>query len=151
MYSGSSRGKSNPGGKVRQAREHDPPIGDSRLYAMKAPLRARFKDVPTSDMKEIMLQRMLEKNYDKGQEDHRMACEALQTSILRDESEQFDADKSEERKKMKSKQDSPKTPPGSPPPPPPPPPPSGASGASGITGGSDSAQDPLPPPPSLDN
>ncbi|GJX16668.1 hypothetical protein Tco_0217500 [Tanacetum coccineum] len=44
---------------------------------------------------------MLEENYDKGYEDHRMACEALQTSILRDESEQFDADKSEERKKMK--------------------------------------------------
>ncbi|GKC53452.1 hypothetical protein Tco_1076197 [Tanacetum coccineum] len=98
---------------------------------------------------------MLEENYDKGHEDHRMACEALQTSILRDESEQFDADKSEERKKMKSKQDSLKTLPGSPPPPPPPPPPSGASGASGITRAPDSAQDPLPPPPSpipnLDN
>ncbi|GJT88800.1 hypothetical protein Tco_1070517 [Tanacetum coccineum] len=111
---------------------------------MRAPLRARFKDLPTSDMKEILLQRMLEENYDKGHEDHQMAYEALQTSILRDESEQFDADKSEERKKMKSKQDSPKTPPGSPPPPP-----SGASGASGTTGASDSAQDPLPPPLSL--
>ncbi|GKA02577.1 hypothetical protein Tco_0675358 [Tanacetum coccineum] len=117
-------------------------------YAMRAPLRARFKDLPTSDMKEILLQRMLEENYDKGHEDHRMAYEALQKSILRDESEQFDADKAEERKKMKSKQDSPKTPPGSPPPPPPPPPPSGASGASGTTGASDSTQDPLPPPPS---
>ncbi|GJV74311.1 hypothetical protein Tco_1494306 [Tanacetum coccineum] len=120
-----------------------------------APLHARFKDLPTSDMKEILLQRMLEENYDKGHEDHRMACEALQTSILRDESEQFDADKSEERKKMKSKQDSPKTPPGSPPPPPPPPPPSGASGASDTTRASDFAQDPLPPPssptPNLDN
>ncbi|GKE85437.1 hypothetical protein Tco_1559179, partial [Tanacetum coccineum] len=105
-------------------------------YAMRAPLCARFKDLPTSDMKEILLQRMLEENYDKGHEDHRMAYEALQTSILHDESEQFDADKSEERKKMKSKQDSPKTPPGSPPPPPHPLPP-------------DSAQDPLPPPPSL--
>ncbi|GKD34376.1 hypothetical protein Tco_1249885, partial [Tanacetum coccineum] len=29
MYSGSSGGKSNPGGKVRQAREQDVPIGDS--------------------------------------------------------------------------------------------------------------------------
>ncbi|GJW49404.1 hypothetical protein Tco_0090755 [Tanacetum coccineum] len=72
----------------------------------------------------------------------------LQKSILRDENEQFDADKAEERKKIKSKQDSPKTPPESPPPPPPPPPPSGASGASGTTGASDSAQDPLPPPQS---
>ncbi|GJV38055.1 hypothetical protein Tco_1410532 [Tanacetum coccineum] len=99
-------------------------------YAMRAPLRARFKDLPTSDIKEIMLQRMLEENYEKGHEDHRMTYKALQTSILRDESKQFDANKSEERKKMKSKQDSPKTPPGSPPPPPPPPLPSGASGAS---------------------
>ncbi|GJQ95802.1 hypothetical protein Tco_0006941 [Tanacetum coccineum] len=74
--------------------------------------------------------------------------EALNHLILRDESEQFDANKSKERKKMKSKQDSLKTPPGSPPPPPPPPPPSGASGASGTTRASDSAQDPLPPPPS---
>ncbi|GKE68029.1 hypothetical protein Tco_1526101 [Tanacetum coccineum] len=78
-----------------------------------------------------------------------MAYEALQTSILRDESEQFDVDKSEECKKMKSKQDSLKTPPGSPPPPPLPPPLSSASGASGTTGASDSTQDPLPPQPSL--
>ncbi|GJT13984.1 hypothetical protein Tco_0861026 [Tanacetum coccineum] len=112
----------------------------------RAPLRARFKDLPTSDMKEILLQCMLEENYDKGHEDHRMAYEALEKSILRDESEQFDANKAEERKKIKSKQDSPKTPPGSPPPPPLPPPPSGASGASGTTGASDSAQDPLLPP-----
>ncbi|GKB70967.1 hypothetical protein Tco_0932379, partial [Tanacetum coccineum] len=62
-------------------------ITASVQYAMRAPLRARYKDLPTSDMKEILLQRMLEKNYDKGHEDHRMACEALQTSILRDESE----------------------------------------------------------------
>ncbi|GKC45416.1 hypothetical protein Tco_1063138 [Tanacetum coccineum] len=117
-------------------------------HAMRAPLRARFKDLPTSDMKEILLQRMLEENYDKGHEDHKMAYEALQKSIIRDESEKFDADKAEERTKKKSTQDSPKTPPGSPPSPPPPPPPSGASGASYITGASDSAQDPPPPPPS---
>ncbi|GKB37930.1 hypothetical protein Tco_0882872 [Tanacetum coccineum] len=115
---------------------------------MRAPLRARFKDLPTSDMKEILLQRMLEENYDKVHEDHKMAYEALQKSILRDENELFDADKAEKPKKMKRKQDSPKTPPGSPPPPPPPPPPSGPSGASGTTGASDSAQDPLPPPSS---
>ncbi|GJU73593.1 hypothetical protein Tco_1264998 [Tanacetum coccineum] len=91
-------------------------------YAMRAPLRARFKDLPTSDMKEILLQRMLEENYDKGHEDHRMAYEALQKSILRDESEQFDADKAEERKKMKR--------------------------ASDTIGASDSTQDPFPPPQS---
>ncbi|GJW36560.1 hypothetical protein Tco_0059480 [Tanacetum coccineum] len=98
-------------------------------HAMRAPLRARFKDLPTSDMKEILLQRMLEENYDKGHANHRVR--------LREET------------KKKSKQDSPNTPPGSPPsPPPPPPPPSGASGASGTTGASDSAQAPPPPPPS---
>ncbi|GJS89072.1 hypothetical protein Tco_0771708 [Tanacetum coccineum] len=118
-------------------------------HAMRAPLRARFKDLPTSDMKEILLQRMLEENYDKGHANHRVAYEALQDSIRRDESEDFDVDKAQEETKKKSKQDSPKTPPGSPPsPPPPPPPPSGASGASGTTGASDSAQAPPLPPPS---
>ncbi|GJU87765.1 hypothetical protein Tco_1295311 [Tanacetum coccineum] len=116
-------------------------------HAMRAPLRARFKDLPTSDMKEILLQRMLEENYDKGHADHRVAYEALQDSIRRDESKDFDVDKAQEETKKKSKQDSPKTPPGSPPSPPPPPPPlSGASGASGTTGASDSAQAPPPPP-----
>ncbi|GJX32287.1 hypothetical protein Tco_0242142 [Tanacetum coccineum] len=95
-------------------------------HAMRAPLRARFKDLPT------------------------FGHEALQDSICRDECEDFDVDKAQEETKKKSKQDSPKTPLGSPPsPPPPPPPPSGASGASGITGASDSAQAPPPPPPSL--
>ncbi|GKA21728.1 hypothetical protein Tco_0701717 [Tanacetum coccineum] len=91
-------------------------------YEMRAPLHARFKDLPTSDMKEILLQRMLEENYDK--------------------------DKAEKLKKKKSKQDSQKISPGSPPPPPPPPPPSGASGASSTTGAFDSTQDPPPLPPS---
>ncbi|GJV15753.1 hypothetical protein Tco_1361076 [Tanacetum coccineum] len=92
-------------------------------HAMRAPLRARFKDLPTSDMKE--------------------------DSIRRDESKDFDVDKVQEETKKKSKQDSPNTLPGSPPsPPPPPPPPSGASRASSTTGASDSAQAPPLPPPS---
>ncbi|GJX38228.1 hypothetical protein Tco_0251531 [Tanacetum coccineum] len=45
-------------------------------HAMRAPLRARFKDLPTSDMKEILLQRMLEENYDKGHANHRVAYES---------------------------------------------------------------------------
>ncbi|GKG56817.1 hypothetical protein Tco_0582168, partial [Tanacetum coccineum] len=44
---------------------------------MRAPLCAQFKDLPTSDMKEILLQRMLEENYDKGHAIHRVAYEAL--------------------------------------------------------------------------
>ncbi|GJS55294.1 hypothetical protein Tco_0628656 [Tanacetum coccineum] len=91
--------------------------------AMRAPLRARFKDLPTSDMKEILLQRMLEENYDKGHAEHRIAYEALQGSIHRDEDEDFDDDKAQKETKKKGKQESPKPPPGSPPSPPPPPPP----------------------------
>ncbi|GJY31480.1 hypothetical protein Tco_0414975 [Tanacetum coccineum] len=114
-----------------------------------APLRARFKDLPTSDMKEVLLQCMLEENYDKGYVDHRVGYEALQDSIHRDKSEDFDVDKAQEETKKKSKQDSLNTPPGSPPSPPPPPlPPLGASGASGTTRASDSAQAPPLPPPS---
>ncbi|GJU22282.1 hypothetical protein Tco_1155624 [Tanacetum coccineum] len=86
-------------------------------HAMRAPLHARFKDLSTFDMKEILLQRMLEENYDKGYEDHKMAFEALQKSIIHDESEQFDVDKVEERTKKKrtsnSAQDSPPPPPSS--------------------------------------
>ncbi|GKA18950.1 integrase, catalytic region, zinc finger, CCHC-type containing protein, partial [Tanacetum coccineum] len=99
---------------------------------------------------EILLQRMLEENYDKGHAHHRVAYEALQDSIRHDESEDFDVDKAQEETKKKGKQDYPKPPPRSPPSPPPPPlPPSGASGASGTTRASDSAQAPPPPPPSL--
>ncbi|GJU73599.1 hypothetical protein Tco_1265004 [Tanacetum coccineum] len=80
----------------------------------------------------------MQKNYDKGYEDHKMAYEALQQSILRDEREQFDADKAKKLKQMKRKHDSPKTPPGSPPPPPPPPPLSGPLRASGTDASSSS-------------
>ncbi|GJR34416.1 hypothetical protein Tco_1210100 [Tanacetum coccineum] len=114
---------------------------------MKAPIRAYFKDLPTSDMKDILLQRMLEENYDQGHEDHQKAVKALQN--LCDEIEHSDTDKAKKQTKKKRKQDSPKTPPGSPPSPPPPPLPlSGASRASSTSGAFDSAQDPPPPPPS---
>ncbi|GJY72189.1 hypothetical protein Tco_0475892 [Tanacetum coccineum] len=91
-------------------------------HAMRAPLRARFKDLPTSDMKEILLQLNLKENYDKGHKDHKMDFKALQKSIIHDESEQFDADKAEEKTKKKR--------------------------ASGPTRTFDSAQDPPPPPSS---
>ncbi|GJU74819.1 hypothetical protein Tco_1266224 [Tanacetum coccineum] len=70
-------------------------------HAMRAPLRARFKDLPTSDMKEILLQRMLEENYDKGQclehEEHMKLCRL----IHHDECEEFDNDKAQEETKKK--------------------------------------------------
>ncbi|GJS50690.1 hypothetical protein Tco_0624052 [Tanacetum coccineum] len=109
-------------------------------HAMRDPLRARFKDLPTFNMKEILLQRMLEENYDKGHAEHRVTYEALHGSIHRDECEDFDEISSMKETKKKGKQDSPKPAPGSPPSPPPPPlPPSGTSRASSTTGASDSA------------
>ncbi|GKD94203.1 hypothetical protein Tco_1374040, partial [Tanacetum coccineum] len=77
-------------------------VSSSVKHAMRAPPRARFKDLPTSDMKEILLQRMLEENYDKGHADHRVAYKALQGSIRRDESEDFDVDKAQGETKKKN-------------------------------------------------
>ncbi|GJX53557.1 hypothetical protein Tco_0281926 [Tanacetum coccineum] len=62
-------------------------VSSSVKHAMRAPIRARFKDLPTSDMKEILLQRMLEENYDKGNAEHRIAYEALQAQSIGDEDE----------------------------------------------------------------
>ncbi|GJS01117.1 hypothetical protein Tco_0317625 [Tanacetum coccineum] len=71
-------------------------------HAIRAPLHARFKDLPTSDIKGVLLQRMLEENYDKGHAVHRVAYEALQDSIRRDECEDFDVDKAREETKKKT-------------------------------------------------
>ncbi|GJU85125.1 putative ribonuclease H-like domain-containing protein [Tanacetum coccineum] len=53
---------------------------------------ARFKDLPTPDMKETLLQRMLEENYDKGHTVHRAAYEALQGLHFGMNCEDFDVD-----------------------------------------------------------
>ncbi|GJY45643.1 retrovirus-related pol polyprotein from transposon TNT 1-94 [Tanacetum coccineum] len=92
-------------------------------WAMQAPLRARFRDLPTVDIKEILQQQMFEDNSYKAHEE-------------------------EARKKKIKKHATPRTPSGSPPSPPPPlPPPAGASSALSISGASRSSQ--LPPPPHL--
>ncbi|GKE85816.1 hypothetical protein Tco_1559558 [Tanacetum coccineum] len=106
--------------KVSQA--VDEIVTDAVDWAMQAPLRARFRDLPTVDMKEILQQRMLEDDSYKAHTIHNDLYEGLQKSL--------------------------ETPPGSPPsPPPPPPPPIGASGALGTSGASGSSQLPPPPPP----
>ncbi|GJY40117.1 hypothetical protein Tco_0427387, partial [Tanacetum coccineum] len=107
--------------KVSQA--VDEIVTDVVDWAMQAPLRARFRDLPTVDMKEILQQQMFEDNSYKAHE-------------------------KEARKKKIKKRAAPRTPSGSPPSPtPPPPPPAGASGALGISGTSGSSQFPPPPPP----
>ncbi|GKC23491.1 hypothetical protein Tco_1025641, partial [Tanacetum coccineum] len=116
--------------------------------AMQAPLRARFSDLPTVDMKKILQQWMFEDNSYKAHEVHKNLFEALQKSLERDYSNQLLADLDEARRKKRKKCDSPRTPSGSPPPqPPPPPPPTGMSSAPGTSGVSGSSQLPPPPPP----
>ncbi|GKE92157.1 hypothetical protein Tco_1573252, partial [Tanacetum coccineum] len=80
-------------------------------WAMHAPLRERFRDMPEADMKEILHNRI----------------------------DQILSDLAEARKKKKKRQGSPKTPPVSPPHPPLPTGPSGTSGASGTFSSSKTA------------
>ncbi|GJS89437.1 retrovirus-related pol polyprotein from transposon TNT 1-94 [Tanacetum coccineum] len=98
-------------------------VTDPVNWAMQAPFRARFRDLPTVDMKEILQQRIFEYNTYKTHEE-------------------------EARKKKRKKRAAPRTPSGSPPSPPPPlPPPASSSRAPGTLGASRSSQ--LPPPPPL--
>ncbi|GJZ17278.1 retrovirus-related pol polyprotein from transposon TNT 1-94 [Tanacetum coccineum] len=123
-------------------------VADAVDWATQAPLRARFRDLSTVDMKEILQQRMLEDNSYKAHEFHNDLYEALHKSLELDYSNQRLAEQEEARKKRRKRRDVPRTPPGSPPSqPPPPPPPAGASGAPGTSGVSGSSQFPPPPPP----
>ncbi|GJZ20017.1 retrovirus-related pol polyprotein from transposon TNT 1-94 [Tanacetum coccineum] len=88
-------------------------------WAMQAPLRARFRDLPTVDMKELLQQRMLEDNTYKTHEVHNDLYEALQKSVELDYSNQRLADQEEAR----------------------------ASGAPSTFGALGSSQLPPPPPP----
>nr|GFB60260.1 hypothetical protein [Tanacetum cinerariifolium] len=107
-------------------------VTDAVDWAIQAPLRNRFKDLPEADIKEILHQRMWETNSYKTHEDHKMLYEALEKSMNRNHSEELAKDLAEARKKKKKRRDLPKMPPGSPPhQPPPSSPPAGPSGASG--------------------
>ncbi|GKB08132.1 hypothetical protein Tco_0836416 [Tanacetum coccineum] len=125
-------------------------VTDAVDWAIQAPLRDRFRDLPEADMKEILHHRMWESNSYQAHEDHKQLYEALEKSMARDHTDQLLTDLAEAQKKKKKRHDSPKTPPGSPPhQPPPPPPPAGPSGTSGTSGASGSSQvTPPPPPPS---
>nr|GEU55262.1 retrotransposon-related protein [Tanacetum cinerariifolium] len=122
-------------------------VTDAVDWAMQAPLRNRFRDLPEADMKEILHQRIWETKSYKSHEDHMQLFEALEKSMNRDHSEELAQDLAEARKKKKKSRESPKTPPGSPPhQPPPPPPPVGPSGALGALGASRLSHVPPPPP-----
>nr|GFC29885.1 hypothetical protein [Tanacetum cinerariifolium] len=70
-------------------------------WAMQAPLRARFSNLPAVDMKEILQQRMFEDNSYKAHDDHKNLFEALQKSLKRDYSNQLLADLDEARMKKR--------------------------------------------------
>ncbi|GJU48880.1 hypothetical protein Tco_1218435 [Tanacetum coccineum] len=126
----------------------DEVVIDAVDWAMQAPLRARFSDLPTVDMKEILHQRMFEDNSYEAHEVHANLFDALEKSLERDHSDQLLSDLDEAHRKKRKRRASPRTPPGSLPlQPPPPPPPVGASGALGTSGASGSTQLPPPPPP----
>ncbi|GKB88455.1 hypothetical protein Tco_0960727 [Tanacetum coccineum] len=104
-------------------------VTDAVDWAIQAPLRDRFRDLPEADMKEILHHRMWESNSYQAHEDHKMLYEALEKSMARDHTDQLLTDLAEARRKKKKRRDSPKTPPGSPPHQPPPPPPPAAASA----------------------
>ncbi|GKE68984.1 hypothetical protein Tco_1527056 [Tanacetum coccineum] len=115
---------------------------------MQAPLQARFRDLPTVDMKEILQQRMFKENSYQAHDVHNDLYEALQKSLELHYTNQRLADQEEARKKRRKRHDITRTHHGSPPSQPPPlPPPAGASGAPGTSGASGSSQLPPPPPP----
>nr|GEU30791.1 hypothetical protein [Tanacetum cinerariifolium] len=122
-------------------------------WAMQAPLRNRFRDLPESDMKGILHQRMWETESYKSHEDHMQLYEALEKLMNRDHSKELAKYLAEASKKKKKNRESPKMPHGSSPHQPPlPPPPAGPSGTSRAPGACGSSQVlPPPPPPSSTN
>ncbi|GJT04776.1 hypothetical protein Tco_0839238 [Tanacetum coccineum] len=58
-------------------------------WAMQAPLRACFRDLPVVDIKEILQQRIFKDRSYETYEDHQNLYEALQKSLERDYSDQL--------------------------------------------------------------
>ncbi|GKE91510.1 hypothetical protein Tco_1572605 [Tanacetum coccineum] len=98
-------------------------VTDAVDWAIQAPLRDRFRDLPKADMKEILHHRMWETNSYKAHKDHKKLYGALEKSMDRDHFDQLLTDLAKAQRKKKKRHDSPKTPLGSPPHQPPPPPP----------------------------
>nr|GFA15738.1 hypothetical protein [Tanacetum cinerariifolium] len=71
-------------------------------WAMQAPLRNRFRDLPEADMKEILHQRMWETESYKSYKDHMQLFEALEKLMNRDHFEELAQDLAEARKKKKN-------------------------------------------------
>nr|GEV88710.1 hypothetical protein [Tanacetum cinerariifolium] len=72
-------------------------VTDAIDWAMQAPLRNRFKDLPEVDMKEILHKRMWETDSYKSHEDHMHLYEALEKLMNRDHSEELANDMAKAR------------------------------------------------------
>ncbi|GKE65811.1 hypothetical protein Tco_1519972 [Tanacetum coccineum] len=77
---------------------------------MQAPLRARFRDLPTVNIKEILQQRMFEDDLYKDNNVHKDLYEDLQKSLELNYSNQHLADQEEARKKRRKRHDAPRSP-----------------------------------------
>nr|GEX98316.1 hypothetical protein [Tanacetum cinerariifolium] len=84
-------------------------------WAMQAPLRARFSDLPTVDMKEILQQRVFENKSYEAHEDHKKLYDALEKSLERDYLDQLLSILDEAHQKKRKRRGVPRTPSGSPP------------------------------------
>nr|GFA01389.1 hypothetical protein [Tanacetum cinerariifolium] len=111
-------GKTNAELEVSKA--VDEIVIDAVDWTMQAPLRARFSDLPTVDMKETLQQRMFVSNSYEAHGDHKKLYDTLEKSLERDYSDQLLSDLEEAP---------------------------GASGALGTSEALGSSQLPLPPPP----
>ncbi|GKG51430.1 hypothetical protein Tco_0541814, partial [Tanacetum coccineum] len=74
-------------------------VTDAVDWAMQAPLRARFSDLPAVDMKEFLQQRMYEDKSFLAHEDHQNLYDALEKSLEHDYSNKLLADLAEARRK----------------------------------------------------
>nr|GFB31078.1 hypothetical protein [Tanacetum cinerariifolium] len=78
-------------------------VTDAVDWAMQAPLRNHFRDLPEADMKEILHQRMWKTESYKSHEDHMQLFEALEKSVNHDHSEELAQDLAEACKKKESR------------------------------------------------
>ncbi|GKB34280.1 hypothetical protein Tco_0879222 [Tanacetum coccineum] len=76
-------------------------VTDAVNWALQAPLRDGFRDLPEADMKEILHHRMWESNSYQAHEDHKKLYEALEKSLERDHTDQLLTDLAEACKKRK--------------------------------------------------
>lgn len=123
---------------VRDAVEDQ--VSDAVKRVMDAPLKARFRDLSTFDMKDLLQQRIFQTDHHKEHEAHQQLYESLERSMKINNEDELEKDLAEERRRKKRKQSIPKPPSEAHPHPPPPPPPSGSAGAPGSSGGASTFQ-----------